>query len=111
MCFAELFAAIEAAISNLQPLLRVRQRKPIIAIEGKFLLSDSEGPFDCFDVWIEVDSAFPSVVPRVVETGGRLPRKRDRHVEEDGTVLCGGLGELARRDQRPFVCCFFGGSA
>jgi hypothetical protein len=38
---------------------------------------------------IEVPPGFPKALPRVTETGGRIPRHGDYHVNSDGTLCLG----------------------
>lgn len=79
-----LLADIEAALLEIQPHLKIVSREPKVVIEGWFLLSDSKGPFDRFQIRILVVDGYPEREPKVFETGERIPRDRDRHINPDG---------------------------
>jgi hypothetical protein len=81
---AALMSDIEAALAEHQPYLEIRFREPVAIIEGLFLLSDSEGPFENYEIQIEVHPGFPLAEPRVTETGRRIPRCWERHVYDSG---------------------------
>ncbi len=81
---AALLADVEAALAENQPHLKIVKREPEIVIEGSFLLLDSDGPFDQHQVRILVTDGYPEQEPKVFETGGRIPRNLDRHINTDG---------------------------
>jgi hypothetical protein len=45
---------------------------------------------DEFELEIAIPPGFPKEVPRVIETGGRIPKKADFHVNESDGTLCLG---------------------
>ena len=82
---AALVAAVETATKEHQPYLEISACEPVTIVEGIFVLSGPEGPFDQFEVRIEVGPKYPSSEPRVFETAGRIPRTIERHVYDDGS--------------------------
>ncbi len=63
---------------------------------------------DAFDLEIIVPKAFPKAVPQVVETGGRIPRLADNHINgTDGTLCLGSpLSVLLRILKKPTLVGF-----
>lgn len=58
-----------------------------VTIRGALpVLADDGTELDRFQIEIELPEDFPKSVPSVRETGGRLPRNPDRHVNADGTA-------------------------
>lgn len=66
------------------PELRVSSSMFPVTIEGTFVLRASKGPFDGYDVRIELHQGFPIEQPRLFELGGRIPRTDKRHVFPKG---------------------------
>jgi hypothetical protein len=62
-------------------------------LRGRFAFSARHGDRgvveDVFDLEIEIPDDFPGEVPVVTETGGRIPRQADYHVNNDGTFCLG----------------------
>lgn len=44
---------------------------------------------DTFELQIEIPAAFPKRIPTVIETGGRIPREPDFHVDSGGSLCLG----------------------
>lgn len=55
---------------------------------------------DAYDLRVEV-SSYPQTLPRVYETGGRIPRKIDEHVFEGSGQLCLGTALRLRQTLGP----------
>lgn len=68
-----------------QPELIVTASSDGIVLEGKFVVSGPKGPFDAYDVRVDIHSQFPWVEPIVRETSGRIPHHPDYHVNHDGS--------------------------
>jgi hypothetical protein len=81
---------VKSAIAFDQPKLKAEQRGSDIVIRGSYLLfedgviANPAGPISEFGVEIVAPSGFPYLEPKVFETGGRIPRSADRHVNHDG---------------------------
>ncbi len=84
------------------PLMTFRPRagRPPI-LRGRFAFTathrEAGDVRDEFDLEIEIPPAFPREVPRVIETGGRIPKEADSHVNPaDGTLCLGSPLRLLR---------------
>jgi hypothetical protein len=81
---------VEGAIGFDQPGLRASRHDGGIVIEGTFVVTDGspgcdpQGPLASYAVRIELSSAYPRIEPRVFETGGRITRDPDHHINGDG---------------------------
>jgi hypothetical protein len=81
---------VQAAIAFDQPKLHARLVEEQILIEGGFLVTESGmaavpgGPITEFAIRMEVSCRYPSVEPKVFETGNWIPRNPDRHINLDG---------------------------
>ena len=81
---------VEAAIAFAQPGLRANRNDNAIVVEGTFVVTngsavcDPEGPLARYDVRIELSPTYPRIEPRVFETGGRITRDPDHHINGDG---------------------------
>lgn len=75
---------LEEALAELQPALRVIKRDHPITIEGMFSLQSPDGPIDTYQIRIELNDDFPNVEPVVFETGNRIPKLIERHVNPGG---------------------------
>ena len=69
-----------------------------LRLKGSFRFSadhPSRGPVtDCFSLEIVVPASFPRDLPVVTETGGRIPRPGDFHVNGDGSLCLGSYLRL-----------------
>ena len=62
---------------------------------------------DTFELTIEVPGQFPRQLPRVVETGRRIPRASDFHVNGDGTLCLGSpLRLMLKLVRHPTIAAF-----
>jgi hypothetical protein len=72
--------------------LRPESGKPLV-VAGRFRFtatSDKAGSItDSFDLRIEIERDFPRSVPTVFETGGKIPRTGDFHVNPNGSLCLG----------------------
>jgi hypothetical protein len=76
------------------PLMAVRPHQGAgLLIKGRFAFSahsNIHGTItDAFDLRILISQCFPRHVPQVIETGGRIPKIADYHVNPDGTLCLG----------------------
>ena len=83
---------------DLGGFLRTYQRMAILPSRDIFLLLEGKYDFaanpydpivDFYDLQIIVTDNFPNEVPAVYETAGRIPRKADYHINDDGTLCLG----------------------
>lgn len=83
--------------------LRPTREQPIL-LRGHFdFTADCSGLgvlSDSFELQIEVPREFPGAVPRVIETGGRIQRTPDNHVNADGSLCLGSPLRLLRELKR-----------
>jgi len=81
---------VQAAIAFEQPGLRATEIDGKIVVEGTFVVTagsavcDPAGPLARYAVRIELTHAYPRIEPRVFETGGRIKRDPDHHINGDG---------------------------
>ena len=89
----ELLNQITTAIEVHQPELKISVISDNIELEGRFVLSDSQGEYDAYDVKVQVLGDFPQGEPLVYETGGRIPKIAARHVFPECGTCCLGVWE------------------
>ena len=81
---------VRASIAFDQPKLCASQFGQAIHFKGSYLVLESGtiaapgGPITTFDIEMEISVRYPRHEPRVVEVGGRIPRKADRHINPGG---------------------------
>ena len=81
---------VKAAIAFDQPKLSAVRQGPDFILSGNYLLFENgaianpAGPISEFAIKMVVSERFPKREPKVFETGGRIPRKADYHVNPDG---------------------------
>lgn len=83
------FAEVCAVLERYQPQLSAKVYTSHIEIEGRFVCRSEEGPFDEYEIAIEVRD-FPRVEPTVREVGGRIPHTIERHVYPASGNCCLG---------------------
>lgn len=88
-----LLIEVKQAVAIHQPELNVSICDGIILLEGLFVVSGSDKPFDSFQVRIGITANFPREEPIVFETGGRIPREVDRHIYPELGNCCLGIWE------------------
>ncbi|MCP3055058.1 SEC-C metal-binding domain-containing protein [Aurantimonas marianensis] len=89
----DLLADVQQAVAAYQPELNVTTTKDIIILDGLFVVSGPQGPFDWYQVRVGITAGFPWEEPCVVETGDRIPKVVDRHVFPDHGDCCLGVWE------------------
>lgn len=57
-----------------------------VDVEGIFDVCADDKHIDSFSIRIEIPPDYPMTVPRVFETGGKIPRIADRHINPDGSA-------------------------
>lgn len=82
----DLYSEIEQALKEHPGLAVTDFDDKAILIEGIFVLSTKDGPFDQFDVQIKIRTGFPSMPPEVVEVSDRIPKTADRHYLNNGNA-------------------------
>jgi hypothetical protein len=83
---SSLFSSIEAETKSVYPHLHFYVRGQVIYVTGSFPVQQDGIEVDRFQVEIQFPSHFPRGIPRVRETGMRIPRIADRHMYPDGTA-------------------------
>lgn len=84
----DLLNEVKNVVEKHQPELSVYQKQGIVVLEGVFVVSSpEEGPFDSFQIRAGISPNFPEKEPCVFETGERIPRIADRHINV-GTGSC-----------------------
>ena len=86
--------AVKSAMAFDQPrLVAIRDGRRFV-VRGAYLLfergivSHPDGPMTEFLIEIQLPDNYPRGEPRVFETGNRIPRIRDRHVNRHGHSQC-----------------------
>jgi hypothetical protein len=88
-----LLAEVQQAVDARQPELNVTTTKDLIVVDGLFVVSGPQGPYDSFQVKVAVSAGFPLQEPVVLETGGRIPKIAERHVYPNDGNCCLGVWE------------------
>ena len=105
-----LLKEIQSAIGFHQPRLCAGCEDGSVIVRGTFLVLEPSvvasptGPITTFDIKIIVPAGFPQREAQVYETGGRIPRSPDRHINTDGDC-CVTVWEhwLASADDHSFA--------
>lgn len=90
---ASLFSEVQQAVDRNQPELSVSKTDDLITLEGLFVVSGPEGPFDSYQVLAGLTASFPTEAPIVFETGDRIPKIDDRHIFPQHGNCCLGVWE------------------
>lgn len=88
-----LLSDVQQAVQRHQPELIVTTADSLIVLEGLFVVSGPNGPFDSYRIQAALTAGFPAQEPVVFETGGRIPRIADRHVFPKDGNCCLGIWE------------------
>ncbi len=79
-------------------------REQAVTLSGHFDFTADGGLLgtlsDSFELTIEVPRGFPRSAPTVFETGGRIPRTPENHVNTDGSLCLGSPLRLLRELER-----------
>jgi len=71
------------------PELSFTQDSEEIVVHGAFpVLGESGRVLDRYQIKIRIPPGFPNEVPVVYETGGSIPRSRERHIENEEGKCC-----------------------
>jgi hypothetical protein len=89
----DLLAQVQQAVAAHQPELNVTTTKDFIVLDGLFVVSGPQGPFDSYQVRVGVTAEFPREAPLVFEIGDRIPRVLDRHIYPKHGNCCLGVWE------------------
>jgi len=81
-----LFAKIQTETRSVYPHLHFCIRDKVVYVTGSFPVRQDGREIDRYQVEIQLPPNFPSGIPRVRETGMRIPRIADRHMYADGTA-------------------------
>jgi hypothetical protein len=95
---AELEAAVLVRLAERYPTLAASRDEQGLLVSGWFPVADADGEVDRFLVEIRFPGGI-GAIPKIYETGGRIPRSGARHVFTDGSI-CAEVPEitLARGD-------------
>jgi len=77
---------IEVEVENNFSSLRVILNDQKIFIRGRLDVYEQDILYDTYGISIELSDDHPKTLPRVYETGGRIPQKAKRHINEDGSA-------------------------
>lgn len=88
-----LFSEVQNAVDRNQPELNVSRTDNLIILEGLFVVSGPNGPFDSYQIKAGITAGSPAEEPVVFEEGGRIPRTADRHVFPKDGNCCLGVWE------------------
>jgi len=72
--------------------------KDILVLKGNLEIKDGKEVLDTYQVEIRFPKSYPNDVPILIETGGRIPRKADRHVNGKSGICC--IGPRLEQRQR-----------
>ncbi|MFD2855734.1 hypothetical protein ACFSZS_14520 [Seohaeicola zhoushanensis] len=81
---------VRAAVSFDQPNLIAESDGKRIRLEGTYLVFEKgvvaapDGPITSFEISMELSERYPRQEPRVFETGERIPRVAERHINPNG---------------------------
>jgi hypothetical protein len=93
----ELYAHTKAAVAVEYPDLSSSVRDGLIHFSGPFVIVDAAGTqWDRYEIDIRLPANFPTGIPVVTETAGRIPRIPDHHCYADGTLCLFAPGERWR---------------
>lgn len=81
-----LLSAMQAATKSVYPHLHFSIRGQGVYVTGSFPVRQDDAEIDRFQIEIQLPANFPGGIPRVRETGRRIPRIADRHMYPDGTA-------------------------
>lgn len=69
--------------------LRPSRAGQATVIAGRFRFTANGDIADSYQLEVKIDRAFPRDLPKVVETGGKIPRNGEYHVNPDDTLCLG----------------------
>src|ERR1700749_4797302 len=84
---------LEAFLREYPGMANRPSRDVALRLKGKFEFSAEQAVYgkvtDSFYLQIDIPAGFPREVPEVTETGGRIPRHGEFHVNENGSLCLG----------------------
>lgn len=80
----ELYRKLQADIADNFPELRFVKRGDNVVVTGYYPLYEGSKVYDRYLVDIEISKQSPQALPVVREIAQRIPRRSNRHMEEDG---------------------------
>ena len=82
-----LFEKEKAEVEAAYPNLHCHIASEVVFVRGTFPIVFNEGVLDRYLIEIELPREYPKSIPIIRETGGRIPRTVDRHMNPaDGTA-------------------------
>ncbi len=82
----ETAAIVRDQIFPTYPSLRVEVGADFVFVRGFLPIMDAGNVIDRFEVEIAIPPRYPTFPPKVKEVGGRVPRNKDFHCNDDGTL-------------------------
>jgi hypothetical protein len=82
-------AELEHRVAATYPTLHVVVENGLVHVRGTFPVLHDLLELDRFEVDVVLARNHPRELPAVYETGGRIPRTPERHVNSDGTACVG----------------------
>ena len=93
MCWFEknkrLYSREYDAVKNNFPKLKFYRSNNLLAIKGEIDLVDDKDVLDTYQIAIVFPPSYPADIPELIETGGRIPRILDRHINNKSTCCIG----------------------
>ena len=104
-----LLCNVRTAIANYQPRLKAYVKHNCVVVEGIFDVQTratenrSVGILDSFEIQLKIPHNFPEGEPLLFETGGRIPKEIDRHVNvaKDGSCCFEVWASWLARNENP----------
>jgi hypothetical protein len=83
-----LLAKIRAEVQELYPNLHFYPQNDCVVVRGSLPIIDAGKELDRYSVEIVLLADYPNAVPLVWETGGKIPRHADHHVNKESGEAC-----------------------
>jgi hypothetical protein len=80
----QFFDALKVEVSQTYPELHFSIENNTVFLRGSYKIKEADKVVDSFLVEIEFPPKYPKGLPLVFETGGRIPRTIDRHINPSG---------------------------
>ena len=84
----QLYEQVQTSLQSAFPSLEIEEDKGFVHVKGVFPVIAESKIIDNFTLDIELPLDYPKSVPKIWETGGRIPRIGDRHVNTLDYTLC-----------------------
>ena len=107
----QLFREVREYVSiNQQELIVHKNDSGEIEVSGNFVVFGPDLPCDSFEIFVSVSENFPFAMPKLQETGGRIPRVTSRHIfTETGNCCVGVWEEWLIRSSEMSIAEYFSG--